>query len=156
MRASRAIENTPEGLRIAMEDAISRMNPDALLEATRSLTTFAEKSSENNTLVMGALNQQKIETMMAKGTQAQLDSWDKIAPGKFNAKEVQALKEAKAKELAEMTGKASGEAIARELNRGVGTPPSRSGANINPNNVVDLGQGEKRSPGGIILTPGAQ
>ena len=156
MKAGKAIEDTPEGLRIAMEDTISRMNPDALLEATRSLTTFAEKNSENNTLVMGALNQQKIETMMAKGTQAQLDSWDKIAPGKFNAKEVQALKEAKAKELAEMTGKASGEAIARELNRGVGTPPSRSGANINPNNVVDLRQGEKRSPGGIILTPGAQ
>ena len=151
MRASRAIENTPEGLRIAMEDAISRMNPDALLEATKSLTTFAEKSPENNTLVMSALNQQKIEAMMAKGTQSQLDSWNKVAPGKFNAESVQGIKEAKAKELAEMTGKATGEAIARELNRGGGggntggggnpgggTPPAGGGPGINPGNVVNL------------------
>lgn len=40
-------------------------------------------------------------------------------------------------------------------------PPTRNPApprtrNVNPNNVVDLRQGERLSPGGIILTPGAQ
>lgn len=34
------------------------------------------------------------------------------------------------------------------------TPPRTN--NVSPNNVVDLRQGERRSPGGIILTPGAQ
>ena len=147
-KAGKAIEDTPEGLRIAMEDAISRMNPDALLEATKSLAAFADKSPENNALLIGALNQQKIEAMMAKGTQFQLDSWNKIAPGKFDAEKIKAEKETKAKELAETTGKSTGEAIARELNRG--------GANVNPNNVVDLRPGEKKTSGGIILTPESQ
>ncbi|MEK7121137.1 MAG: hypothetical protein AAB857_00340, partial [Patescibacteria group bacterium] len=155
-KAGKAIEDTPEGLRIAMEDAISRMNPDALLEATKSLAAFADKSPENNALLIGALNQQKIEAMMAKGTQFQLDSWNKIAPGKFDAEKIKAEKETKAKELAETTGKSTGEAIARELNRGEETLPPRGGASTNPNNVVDLRPGERRSPGGITLTPGAQ
>lgn len=35
-------------------------------------------------------------------------------------------------------------------------PPARRQNNVNPGNIVDLRQGEKRTPGGIILTPGAQ
>ncbi|MBI2064175.1 MAG: hypothetical protein HYT66_00470 [Candidatus Yanofskybacteria bacterium] len=175
MKAGKVIEDTPEGLRTAMEEAISRMNPDALLEATRSLTDFANKSPENNKLVLGALNQQKIEAMMAKGTEAQLTAW-KTIDDRFDAGNIKREKERVAKELAEITGKASGEAIAKELGRGGGgggtsggtpppvgfrpttpPPPPRSQAQPTaPGNVVDLRSDERRSRGGIILTPGTQ
>ncbi len=121
MKAGKAIENTPEGMRVAMEEAISRMNPDALLEATRALKDYVGVSTgpedtgyeARKNLVMGSLNQQKIEAMMAKGTKQQLESWQKISPDEFDAEKIKAKKERVAKELAEITGKATGEAIIR-------------------------------------------
>lgn len=112
-KAGQVIENTPAGLRTAMEEVIRKMNPDALLEATRTLKDFAGKSTENKALVMSSLNQQKIEAMMAKGTQQQLEGWKTIDPDKFNEERIKAEKERVAREMAEITGRATGEAIAR-------------------------------------------
>lgn len=152
MKAGKAIENTPEGMRIAMEEAISRMNPDALLEATRSLTDFASKSPENNTLVLGALNQQKIEAMMAKGTKQQLESWQKISPDKFDTEKIKASAEEAEKRKAQYLADALKKAgvggtpppagpVPPATGRGSGNYP-RGQAGFappaNPNNTVDL------------------
>jgi hypothetical protein len=156
MKDIREIYGDPaEALDKAMRQAVSRMNPDALLEATRTLT----KDDRMISIAKGALNMQKIEAMMAKGTEQQLNAWKK-ADDRFDSEKIKAEKERLAKELAEATGKATGEAILRGQRMGNRAPttqsPTQQGTNTNPNNVVDLRPGEKRSPGGIILTPGAQ
>src|SRR3989338_2176395 len=102
---------------------------------------------------MDSLNQQKIEAMMAKGTEAQLDAW-KAIDDRFDVKTIKAEKERVAKELAEITGKASGEAIAKELDRGGGgggtsggTPPP---AGLGPPIPPRTGRGRGNYPGGQI------
>lgn len=136
----------------SLEQIIKKMGPDALLEATKTLT----KDPHLGGIALNALNQQKIEAMMAKGTREQLESWKTIAPDKFDEVRIKTEKERIARELAEITGKASGEAIARELNHGGGTSSPARPMPTSPGNIVDLRTGEKRTSGGIILTPGAQ
>lgn len=140
MKDIREVYKDPaEALLKAMEQTVSRMNPDALLEATRTLTSNPKLSS----VAKNSLNQQKILAMMAKGTEAQLDAWKKI-DNRFDADKIKAETETKAKELAEITGRSSGEAIARELNRGGGRG---SGSGTTPGTMPPT---ETRRPAGFV------
>lgn len=166
MKAGKAIENTPEGMKIAMEEAISRMNPDALLEATRALKDYVGVSTgpgdteyeKRRDLVMGSLNQQKIEAMMAKGTKQQLESWQKISPDKFDAEKIKAEKERATEELEKKKAEYLADALKKAGVGGTGSGPAggtpspttgRGTGNYprgqvgftpptNPNNTVDL------------------
>jgi len=130
----------------AIAQIMQKMKPDDILEATKTLTAYAKRGVQNRERVLNSLNQQKIEAMMAKGTREQLEDWKNIAPEKFDEDRIRAEKERVARELAGITGKASGEAIARELNRGNsesagggGAPPSAGpGSTTPPGNVIDL------------------
>lgn len=119
------LKDMPDAMNRAIKVVIRRMNPDALLEATRTITTNPEFAS----VAKDSLNQQKIEAMMAKGTDAQLDAW-KAIDDRFDVIKIQTEKDRRAKELAEATGKATGEAFVRGGGLGSGgvsggnTPPS--------------------------------
>lgn len=166
MTAGKAIENTPEGMRVAMEEAINRMNPDALLEATRALKDYVGVSQgsgdteyeKRRDLVMRSLNQQKIEAMMAKGTKQQLESWQNISPDKFDAEKIKAEKERVTEELEKKKAEYLADALKKAGVGGTGggpvggTPPPATGRGTgsyprgqagfapptNPNNTVDL------------------
>lgn len=144
-KAGEVIENTPVGLRNAMEEAIKKMNPDALLESTRTLIDFAGKSGENKALVTGSLNLQKIESMMAKGTQQQLETWKKL-DDRFDAEKIKAEKERVARELAEITGRATGEAITRAGGLGGG----QSGGGQPPPGAPPTPPAQPRRPAGFV------
>lgn len=154
MKDIREIYRDPiEALDRSMRQVVSRMNPDALLEATRTLT----KDDRMRDIAKGALNMQKIEAMMAKGTEQQLDAW-KRADDRFDSEKIKAEKERVARELAEVTGRATGEAITRAGGLGgsgqpqpqqppSGTPPAvprrpagfvRPGETAQQGNIVDL------------------
>ena len=150
-------------LKDGLKEIVERLKPDDLLEYTSTLT----KDPELIEFTKGALNKQKVETILAKGTQNQLEAWGPLM--KDTIEKIEQEKNEALKKQAEATEGAVERGVRRGLGGAGGSPaggtpppagraptPSRGGTNVNPGNVVDLRPGEKRSPGGIILTPGAQ
>lgn len=130
----------------AMKVVIGRMNPDALLEATRTITTNLKLSA----VAKDSLNQQKIIAMMAKGTEAQLDAW-KTIDDRFDADKIKADLEEAEKRKAQYLADALKNAGVGGSGSG-GAPPT-GGSPAGPGPVASplsgRGTGQYRGPVGF-------
>ena len=139
-RDGQLVTNLKDGLK----EIVERLKPDDLLEYTSTLT----KDPELIELTKGTLNKQKVEAILAKGTQNQLEAW-----GPLMEDTIQKMEEEKNNALQKQAEVTEG-SVERGVRRGMGGGGiSGTGQGGQP----PLQPGERVSRGGgIVLTPGAQ
>jgi len=97
-------------LRDGLKEIVERLKPDDLLEYTSTLT----KDPELIELTKGTLNKQKVEAILAKGTQNQLEAW-----GPLMEDTIQKMEEEKNNALQKQAKVTEG-AVERGVRRGMG------------------------------------
>ncbi len=131
-------------LKDGLKEIVERLKPDDLLEYTSTLT----KDPELIELTKGTLNKQKVEAILAKGTQNQLEAW-----GPLMKDTIEKMKQ-ETNETLKKQSEATEGAVERGVRRGLGgTGGGPAGGTPPPAGPLTTGRGTGQYRGPIGFAP---